>query len=247
MPAFGQTVTLVMPTVVLTNARRMKPRGHALIFLCLHPSNATWDGSIVVCDLQVLIDLGKIRLWRTRNWRRPPGPPRFALKALAEMWTALRSASTVCSLSDEDLHAGLHELGNSAEAPAEEHEDYELEGIKFFGGPDDEDGEDSDAALAASDAEVVHDNTLEFSEESMPDLTCASADAETQRADFTTNEKAAIEEFKRQKAELAKLSSYEGGFDIATGKATRSRKDSPRPSHIAAAVWNAAGKAYQRQ
>ena len=109
----------------------------------------------------------------------------------------------------------------SAEEHAEEVEDYELEGIKIFGGPEDEDGEDSDAALAASDAEIVPKHALESSEEPMPVQPSRSADAEASK--FMANDKAAIDKFKRQKAELSKLSSYGGG------KPTRPRKDSPHP------------------
>jgi hypothetical protein len=242
VPAFGQLVTAVPPKIALNNARRIQPTGHPMVFLGLHSMNATYDRSVIVCDLQTLVDTGKVRLWRTRDWRRPPGPPRFPLKALAEQLDALKAGKNVCNLSDAEYTDGIFELGNGQTPSIKwmtqfvsddsfgqepENEENNDEDIPVYG---DESRTDSqDAALAISDGEVL--GIQPEPEQPDSDTLSKNSDDYDERL-FSQTEAEALREFSVLKSSLEKYSSYGGGFDELTNKPIRRKANSPRPSHI---------------
>ena len=86
-----------------------------------------------------------MRLWRTWDWRRPPGPPRFALTELSNLRLALQSASSIHDLSHDQFLTGIFELANGQpskiawkppiEEPMPEGDDieFQLEAIELLG------------------------------------------------------------------------------------------------------------------
>ena len=83
-----------------------------MIFLGLWSQHATYDKSIIVCCLRTLVQTGKTRIWRTRDWRRPPGPPKFPLQDLSNQLQAIKFGKNVCQLTDIEYEEALSDLGS---------------------------------------------------------------------------------------------------------------------------------------
>ena len=65
-----------------------------------------------IFNLESLISTGKVRIHRTRDWRIPPGEPRFALKKLYSQLDAMQAGKNICQLTDEEFIQGIFELGS---------------------------------------------------------------------------------------------------------------------------------------
>ena len=61
--------------------------------------------------LRTFTETGKTRKWRTKDWRRPPGPQRFPLVELSKHLQAMKYGKNACELSDEDYATAVSELG----------------------------------------------------------------------------------------------------------------------------------------
>ena len=228
-----------------------------MIFLGVCSSNAAYDTSIIVCCLRTFVETGKTRKWRTKDWRRPPGPPRFPLVELSKQLQAMKYGKNVCELSDEDYATAVSELGagkvstvrwmtsfasDSNFGNADESIDAEIDDIHLIG---DEDAE-------ADDSEVQYDeDAIDIGEEASEPGVELDQVAEDSLGDgksepeLSSSEQDALRQCIVLKADLDKFSSYGGGKDELNGKTTCARKESPRPFHIEATLWAHAGKKWR--
>ena len=91
LPPFGSLITVVPAKSQRKNEAKLNPRGYAMLFCGIYSKHATYDRSILAVDLEALVTTGKAHVRRTRDWRIPPGPPKFPLSELATQLSALRS------------------------------------------------------------------------------------------------------------------------------------------------------------
>jgi len=127
-----------------------------MLFCGIYSKHATYDRSILAVDLEALVSTGKAHVRRTRDWRIPPGPPKFPLSELATQLSALRSGKNICELSTEEFQKGILELGTGKST---------VRWMTAFAnpGPDDSDfGEPAEGDFLDPSLDDVDDNDNDF-------------------------------------------------------------------------------------
>ena len=84
-----------------------------MIMVGRYESKSKFDKSIITADLHSLVTKGLIRAVRTRDFRRPSGPPKFPMKILSEQLIALRNATRINTLSAEQQCIALEKMVNA--------------------------------------------------------------------------------------------------------------------------------------
>ncbi len=91
-PLFGQSLTVVLPKELQTNARRTQARGSDAIFLYPECVHGNYTGAYIVALLEPLVTRGQLSALKTVDVKTPPGAPRFPLREMLRTAQAVRYA-----------------------------------------------------------------------------------------------------------------------------------------------------------